>query len=157
MIMKEVVVENINNVKLPLLYFVFGVTFLLTLYLVLMRITTGSFEVAVAQFNFYKPWIIALSFGFGIQMALYKLLKIKHQETMGTEKMAKVTGTTSTATMVACCAHHAVDVLPIVGASAVASFLGAYTRELFAVGIVFNLLGIGYMFKQLKGLNYAKV
>lgn len=146
-----------DKVIMPIQYFIFGVTFLFTLYLILMRVTTGSFEVAVSQFNFYKLWIVALSFGFGIQLSLYKLLKIKHKETMGTEKMAKVTGTTSAATMVACCAHHAVDVLPIVGASAVASFLGAYTKELFAVGVIFNLFGIGYMFKQLKGLNYAKV
>ena len=141
----------------PFQYFIFGVSFLLALYLLLMRITTGSFETAVSQFIFYRPWIATLSVGFGIQMALYKLIKIKHMESSSTGKVAKVTGATSSATMVACCAHHAVDILPIVGASALASFLGAYTKELFAVGIVFNLFGIGYMVKQLKGLNYAKI
>lgn len=150
----EVVDEKVTK---PLQYFLFGVVFLLSLYLLLMRITTGSFNVAVSQFNFYRPWILALSIGFGIQLALYKLIKIKHAKTMGTEKMVKVTSVTSTATMVACCAHHAVEVLPIVGASALASFLGAYTKELFSVGIIFNLFGIGYMYKQLKGFNYGKI
>ena len=78
-------------------------------------------------------------------------------ETMGTKKVAKVTGATSTVTMVACCAHHAVDVLPVVGASALASFLGAYTKEFFSIGIIFNLFGIGYMVKQLKGIDHGEI
>lgn len=114
-------------------------------------------EIAVSQFVYYLPWIIALSFGFGIQLALYKLIKIRHMESVGTQRVAKITGATSTATMVACCAHHAVDILPIVGASVLASFLGAYTKELFAVGIIINLFGIGFMYKQLKGINYGKI
>ncbi len=146
-----------KTITLPLQYFLFGVVFLLSLYLLLMRITTGSFDVAVSQFNFFRPWILALSIGFGIQLALYKLIKIKHAETMGADKIAKVTSATSTTTMVACCAHHAVDILPIVGASALASFLGAYTREFFAVGIIFNLFGIGYMLKQLRVFSYGKI
>lgn len=153
---KGVAVENTNQVVKPTIYFIFGTTILLALYLILMRITTGSMETAISQFNFYHPWILALSLGFGIQLALSKLLRIKHMETLETNKVSKVTGATSTATMVACCAHHAVDVLPILGASALASFLGAYTKEFFAIGIVFNLFGIGYMLKHLKGVNYAK-
>ncbi|MFZ5425118.1 MAG: hypothetical protein ACOZAO_04955 [Patescibacteria group bacterium] len=149
--------ENTNKLFKLITYFVFGTTFLLAIYLILMRITTGSMETAISQFNYYRPWILALSLGFGMQLALSKLLQIKHMETMQTNKVSKVTGATSTATMVACCAHHAVDVLPILGASALASFLGAYTKELFAVGIVFNLFGIGFMLKHLYGANYEKI
>ena len=122
-----------------------------------MRVTTGSLDIALSQFGFYLPWILTLSIGFGIQLALYKLIKIKQVEIKNTSKIVKVTGTTSTATMIACCAHHTVDILPVVGASALASFLGAYTEELFAIGIIFNLFGIGYMLKQLRGLNYGKI
>lgn len=141
----------------PFTYFIFGTSFLLFFYLILMRVTTGSLEIAIAQFNFYRPWILALAVGFGIQMGLYKMIRLKHMSSVGTKNVAKVTGTTSTATMVACCAHHAVDVLPIIGASALASFLGAYTKELFSVGIIFNLFGIGYMVKQLKGISHAEI
>lgn len=154
---QEVVVVENNTLIKPIEYFVFGVVVLLFLYLFLMRLTTGSFEIAVSQFIYYKFWIITLAIGFGIQLGLFKLLKIKHMSSDSTSKVAKTTGATSTATMVACCAHHAVDVLPIVGASALASVLGAYTKELFAIGIIFNLFGIGYMLKQLKGLNYGTI
>ena len=117
-----------------------------------MGITTGSFEAVVEQFVLYKFWILALSFGFGVQFALYGLIKAKHMETPTTGKVAKATGIISAATMAACCIHHAVDILPIIGISALASFLGVYTKELFFVGIIFNLAGIGYMLKQ-----YAKI
>ncbi len=156
-ILKEAAVENTNQYLKPTIYGVFGTTLLLTIYLILMRITTGSLETAISQFNYYRPWILTLSLGFGIQLTLYKLLKIRHMNSVKANKMTKVTGTTSTATMVACCAHHAVDVLPILGASALASFLGAYTKELFAVGIVFNLFGIGFMLKHLKGVGNANI
>ena len=154
---EEVAVEGTNKFAKPLTYFAFGSISLLVLYLLLMRLTTGSMEIAVSQFRYYSFWIIALSIGFGVQLFLFKYLKELHIASVGTEKMAKVTGTTSTTTMVACCAHHAVDVLPIVGASALASFLGAYTTELFAIGLVFNLFGIAYMLRQLQGFNYGKI
>lgn len=154
---KEDAVETTNQYTKPVIYFVFGTTLLLAIYLLLMRITTGSMETAISQFNYYRSWILVLSVGFGIQLALYKLLKIKHKNSAETNKMTKVTGTTSTATMVACCAHHAVDVLPVLGASALVSFLGAYTKELFTVGIVFNLFGIGFMLKHLHGGQNATV
>ena len=141
-----------ETITKPLQYFIFGASFLLSLYIFLMRITTGSFEAVVAQFSLYKFWILALSVGFGIQLALYRLIKAKHMETPTTEKVAKAAGITSATTMAACCIHHAVDILPIIGISALASFLGAYTRELFLVGIFSNLLGISYMLKQ-----YAKI
>ena len=157
MIKTEVVAVAKEKIIKPVQYFVFGVVVLLSIYFVLMSITTGSIDAALYQFMYFRPWILALSVGFGIQLAMYKLIKIKHMETMGTGKVAKVTGATSTATMVACCAHHALDVLPIVGASALASFLGAYTKEFFALGIIFNLVGIGYMVKQFKGANYGEI
>lgn len=147
----------LNKIFKPVQYFFFGVTSLLALYIFLMWLTTGSIQSAVSQFYYYSPWIITLAVGFGIQLAIFKLIKLKHMETVGTSKVAKVTGATSTATMVACCAHHAVDVLPIIGASALAAFLGAYTKELFAIGILFNLFGIGFMYKQLKGIGLHKL
>lgn len=142
---------------MPFIYLIFGTSVLLVIYLLLMRVTTGSVSSALAQFRTYQYWILALAIGFGIQLGLYKYIKIKHMESKQVDNMAKITGTTSTATMVACCAHHAVDLVPILGFSALASFLGAYTKELFALGIISNLFGISVMLKQLRGFNNATV
>jgi hypothetical protein len=45
--------------------------------------------------------------------------------------------------MVACCAHHATDVLPLVGLSAAATFLAEYLILFMLVGLTMNLVGIG--------------
>ena len=136
-------------------YFIIGSSSLLLLYIGVMRLSTGSMSVTVSQFNYYLPWIVALSGGFGLQAALYKLTKIMQKGIADAGKIAKTTGVTSSVTMIACCVHHAADVIPILGLSAAAAFLGVYTKELFAVGILFNIFGIVYMLKNLRGLKNA--
>jgi hypothetical protein len=56
-----------------------------------------------------------------------------------------MSGASSTLAMVACCAHHAVDVLPILGLSAAAAFLAEYKKALMWVGLGTTLLGIAVM------------
>src|SRR4030065_442817 len=51
-------------------------------------------------------------------------------------------GTTSTIAMVACCAHHVADVLPILGLTAAATFLAQYRIVFMLVGLGTTLLGI---------------
>jgi hypothetical protein len=66
--------------------------------------------------------------------------------------MAASTGT-STAAMLACCAHHVSDVLPILGISDAAVFLGAYKTPLLWVGLAMNLAGISYLVWQFHPLR----
>jgi hypothetical protein len=54
-------------------------------------------------------------------------------------------GTTSTAAMVACCAHHVTDVLPILGLTAAATFLTKYQTAFMLVGLGTTLVGIVVM------------
>ena len=51
--------------------------------------------------------------------------------------------------MLACCAHHLVELLPIIGLSAAAVFLNAYRTPLFVLGIGMNILGIFVIARQL--------
>ncbi|MFZ3080423.1 MAG: hypothetical protein WA109_12145, partial [Bellilinea sp.] len=51
-------------------------------------------------------------------------------------------GATSTVAMVACCAHHAADVLPILGLTAAATFLAEYRTAFMVAGLASNLIGI---------------
>jgi hypothetical protein len=59
--------------------------------------------------------------------------------------LAGAGGGTSTVAMVACCAHHVTDVLPLLGLSAAAAFLAEYRIPFMLVGLVTNLIGIGVM------------
>jgi hypothetical protein len=47
--------------------------------------------------------------------------------------------------MVACCAHHVTDVLPILGLTAVATFLAGYQTLFMLVGLGNTLVGIAVM------------
>ena len=54
-------------------------------------------------------------------------------------------GTMSGTAMVACCAHHLADVLPILGVSGATIFLAQYQKSFLILGVSINLLGIAYM------------
>jgi len=59
---------------------------------------------------------------------------------------ATATGTgTSTVAMVACCAHHVTDVLPVLGLSGAAIFLNDYRIPLMVAGLAVNATGVLYM------------
>jgi hypothetical protein len=102
------------------------------------------------QFFWQDRWIvIPIILGFGIQAALYTILKFRlflPVSTLGPSgPMVGASGTTSTITMVACCAHHVTDVLPILGLTAAATFLAKYRLAFMGVGLGTTILGIGFM------------
>lgn len=111
-----------------------------------------------AEFFWQDRWIVfPIIIGFGVQAALYTILKLRlylpvtkpwtdgrtHFPATGTSMGAS--GTTSTVAMVACCAHHVTDVLPILGLTATATFLAEYRLLFMGVGLGTTLLGISYM------------
>ena len=55
--------------------------------------------------------------------------------------------------MIACCPHHVVDVLPVLGLSAVAVLLAEYQTFLLSVGIVSNVVGLAFIFYTIKKHN----
>ena len=59
-------------------------------------------------------------------------------------------GRPSTAAMLACCAHHLADILPIVGAAGAAAFLNAYKVPMLWLGIAMNLFGIIYLLRKIE-------
>jgi len=98
--------------------------------------------------------VIPILLGFGIQAALYSVLKLRlylpaSSNTPGPGAVNPAPaasmgagGTTSTVAMAACCAHHATDVLPILGLSAAATFLAEYRIAFMAAGLASNIIGI---------------
>ena len=91
-----------------------------------------------------------ISAGFGTQVGLFTYLRLL-QRAMARESVALAgAGTaTSSISMVACCAHHLADVLPIVGLSGLAVFLVEFRTPLMLLGIATNLVGIAVMLRQL--------
>lgn len=92
-------------------------------------------------------WIVfPIILGFGVQAGLYTLLKLRLSlpiTTIGPSgTMMGAGGTTSTVAMVACCAHHVTDVLPILGLTAAATFLAQYRIAFMLVGLGTTLIGI---------------
>lgn len=95
-------------------------------------------------------WIVLpIILGFGVQAALYTILKkrlfIPVTDTGPSTALTGASGGMSTAAMVACCAHHVTDVLPILGLTAAAAFLAQYRTAFMLVGLGTTLLGIFVM------------
>lgn len=97
-----------------------------------------------------ESWIvIPIILGFGVQMALYTILKkrlfVPVADTGPSGALAGAGGTTSTLAMVACCAHHVTDVLPVLGLTAAATFLAQYQTLFMLVGLGTTTVGIAVM------------
>lgn len=92
------------------------------------------------------PFVVALAAGFGTQVGLYAHLRHLTRTASVTAGATAGVGTgTSTVAMIACCAHHATDILPVLGLSAVAGaagFLAEWRVPLISLGITMNLIGI---------------
>jgi uncharacterized membrane protein YiaA len=95
-------------------------------------------------------WFIGvIAIGFGIQIGLFTYLRQLHAR-MAASGVVASTGT-STAAMLACCAHHLAEILPIIGLSGAAMFLEGYKSELLWLAIVMNLFGVLYLLRKVRG------
>ncbi len=119
---------------------------LLALFVILVTSISG-WATTTSQFSQYWYYLVPLAIGFGIQVGLYVYLREAVKRMMSKKVMA-VTGGTSTAAMISCCAHYLVNLLPIISAAGVATFIGQYQVKLFWVGLAFNLFGIVYIARQ---------
>lgn len=116
---------------------------MLGFYFGILSLVSG-WQFTIDQFVEWWPYIVALAAGFGIQVGLFTYLRrAVHGAASG--KVMAATGTTSGAAMVSCCTHYLVNVLPVLGATGLVSFVGQYQVELFWFGIASNLAGIAYI------------
>lgn len=130
-----------NNITKSILYGVLAGTILFGVYFAVLTLVSG-WEYALSQFGTYWYFIISLVTGFGIQIALYQYLKGLVHSGQGMGKVVGVSGTTSTAAMISCCAHYLVNVVPILGITGLATFVAQYQIKIFGVGLAFNIFGI---------------
>lgn len=126
-----------------------GAIALLGLYLAIISLAQGvphAFEQLTAD----APFAGLIAAGFGTQVALFvELRAVDRRHRAAAAVTAAGTGT-SVAAMLACCAHHVADLLPLVGLSAASVFLNQYKTPLLLIGLGMNLLGIVVIARQLR-------
>ena len=97
-----------------------------------------------------RYFVAAIASGFGTQMGLYTYLR-QLRRARGPAQVLAGTGTgTSSLAMVACCLHHASDVLPLIGLSGAAIFLSRFRIPFMALGLAMNLAGIALSVRILR-------
>jgi hypothetical protein len=138
----------VKRFLIPLAAFLLGSTFIASFYIGILTWAQG-WDYASSQFIRDRWYVIPIILGFGVQAALYFILRfrlfIPVTSTGHTGALMGTSGGTSATAMVACCIHHVTDVLPILGLSAAASFLTRYQRPFMLVGLGMNLIGIAIM------------
>lgn len=120
-------------------------------FLVVTLISGWAFT--VSQFSAYWYFIGGLAVGFGIQIGLYSYLREAVSHGGAPRAVVALSGTTSTAAMISCCAHYLANILPVLGVTGFVSVIGQYQVELFWVGIVFNIAGIAYIGRKIVVFN----
>jgi len=113
----------------------------------------GAFQgIEFAFLNLRSLWylIFPLIMGFGYQIYLFN--SIRYMALTSGVGMVAGTGTISAGSMIACCSHFLLNMIPIVGASGLALFLTKYQSWFLVVGIISNSVGIISMLRHKKGM-----
>jgi Cu+-exporting ATPase len=97
------------------------------------------------QFSEYWYYVLPLAVGFGAQISLYTYLKQLALHHEHCRSVVAASGTTSTAAMIACCAHYLTNILPVIGVAGAVTLITQYQIELFWVGLAFNAAGLVYI------------
>lgn len=121
-----------------------GASGLLGLYFSILTVVSG-WAFALGQFAAFWHFVLSLALGFGIQIGLYSYLRGAIRGGGPSGKVVAVSGTTSTAAMISCCAHYLTNILPIVGVAGFVTLVAQYQVELFWFGLVSNAGGIIYV------------
>ena len=101
-----------------------------------------SFDHATSQFFWLAYLLVPLVASFGIQIALLSYSRQQSKAMQKNRMGATTSGGMSTASMVACCAHHITDVAAFTGLTAVTLFLSTYQTAFILIGILSNTVGI---------------
>ncbi|MCL5985369.1 MAG: hypothetical protein M1371_02245 [Actinobacteria bacterium] len=132
----------------PIIIGAIGVVGLLIIYFGILSWVI-SLKHALEVFAGIWYWIIILAIGFGIQLGLYSYIRINIRKKAPAETAEVATaGGISTGSMIACCAHHIANILPIIGLSglsATLAFFEKYQISFIMLGIFSNLFGITMM------------
>lgn len=142
-----------RRVALSVAFGALGALALVGLYLGIVSLAQGA-DHALELLWEDRAFVALISLGFGIQVGLFAYLRLLQRALARESVVLAGAGTaTSSVSMIACCAHHLADLLPIVGLSGLAVFLVEFRTPFMLVGLATNALGIAVMFRQLRRIH----
>lgn len=101
-------------------------------------------------------WLLTpIVLAFGTQIALTVELRHRHRA----HHLAATTGAGTSASavgMVACCAHHLAELVPLLGAAGIAGFLFDWRIPLMAAGLAVNLAAIAIASRRLNHFTHPQ-
>jgi len=111
-------------------------------------------DLELAFLNLRILWylIFPLVIGFGIQVGLY--FSIRHDAYTTTS--VATSGGVSAGSMIACCSHFILNLIPLAGFSALSLFLVKYQKSFLEFGIIANVLGIIFLLNHKKKMKGGK-
>lgn len=123
------------------------------IYIAVVSLSMG-FTNAVQQASHLWYWILLLAAGFGTQAGLFSFIRqsLRERQRATTFSMGASSGV-SAGSMVACCAHHISDMLPILGLAGLATFLANYQTVFILTGVLSNIVGITIMLETIQRHN----
>lgn len=124
---------------------------LLLFYFLVMAALGSSLRESWQQFKALWWAMVPLSGGFGTQVALYSKLKDLIKRRL--EGSIVAGGASASIGMVACCAHHLTDALPLIGLAGTSIFLAKYQVPILLASLLINALGIGLMLRHLRQME----
>lgn len=113
---------------------------ILTFYITVLTLFE-NYGFALYEFKRLWVWLVPIAIGFGAQIGLY--ISIKHDAIVN--RGMATSGTISGGSMVACCTHYLLNIIPLIGItglSAFSSFLMTYQKAIFSIGIASSVVGI---------------
>jgi len=140
--------DKLTSLALPATIGSFATAALLTIYFGVLTLLSG-WSFTLSQFEEFRPYILALAVGFGAQVGLFVYLKRMHTRHGAGRGAIAVSGTASTAAMLACCTHYLVNLVPMLGAAGLVTLAAQFQTELFWVGLAFNGAGLAYISAQI--------
>jgi Cu+-exporting ATPase len=134
---------------LPIVLGTIAAVFMLAVYLTIVGLAQGWSQ--AVQLLRQDAFLVApITLSFGVQVGLYTYLRaIVRARSRSGGAITGASGATSTAAMVACCAHRVADLLPFLGLSAAAGFLAAYKVPFMVFGLGVSLTGIAVILRRI--------
>lgn len=124
-----------------------GAASLVALYVVVLAFG-NSLQHAFETFRQLWYWMLPIILGFGTQMGLFVYVR-KLGARMHSSTIVASTGTGSMS-MIACCAHHLVDVLPLMGLAGLAGLLAVYQNLFLLAGVISVFAGLGWTLRTMR-------